>query len=416
MNKKEQDEAVSKFLAFVDKEIGQWGIYKTSPELQKIEKDRIITGLLQLPELQKTATIIKLLESKVFNQSEIDQGLEIPIEERNLIDLKELLESDIKPLEMIIGGGLIPKVEGYALIGGLAKEGKTLLCLQLGLSLISGTNFLEDFKIDRKRKILYIYRENTKQGIKAIIEKQIKGFNNLNIKIDREDLKNFFTYYGRDITLNLKNPLLGNLRRDIKIINPDIIFLDPIGQFIGFDINKAENIKRFRDLLMEICPCFWVLIHHYTKPRLLAKGENDIAPIYRLLGSSYLANTCESFIGLEKEGDRYSNEYKRIYFVTRSEREPIPLHLKRDSGSLIYEVIDSVSMSMGKIFKDDIVNVLEKSFRGKASYTDLAGLCADQFGVKEERIALLLRELKESGIVAKEEGKRGAWYIVKNLF
>jgi len=413
---KKNNEMIEEFLKKVDREISVWGIYKNDQETQKYIKGWIVIGLRTLPELQKTTTIIKLLESKVFNQAEIDQGLLIPIEERNLIDLKELLESDIKPLDMLVSGGLIPKVEGYALIGGLAKEGKTLLSLQLGLNLISGTNFLEDFRIDRKCKILYVYRENTKQGIKAIIEKQIKGLNNSGVKVDREDLKNFFTYYGKEITLNLKNPLLGSLKEDIKIIKPDIIFLDPIGQFIGFDINKAENIKRFRDLLMEIYPCFWVLIHHYTKPRLLAKGENDIAPIYRLLGSSYLANTCESFIGLEKEGDRYSNEYKRIYFITRSEKEPIPLHLKRDSGSLIYEVIDSVSMLMGKIFKDDIVNVLEKSFRGKASYTDLAGLCADQFGVKEERVALLLRELKESGIVAKEEGKRGAWYIVKNLF
>jgi len=413
---KKNDELIADFLVKVDREISVWGIYKDDQETQKYIKGWIVIGLRTLPELQKTTTIIKLLESKVFNQAEIDQGLLIPIEERNLIDVKELLESDIKPLDMLVSGGLIPKVEGYALIGGLAKEGKTLLCLQLGLGLISGTNFLEDFKIDRKRRILYIYRENTKQGIKSIIEKQITGLNNSGVKIDREDLKNFFTYYGRDITLNLKNPILGSLKEDIKIIQPDIIFLDPIGQFIGFDINKAENIKRFRDLLMEIYPCFWVLIHHYTKPRLLAKGENDIAPIYRLLGSSYLANTCESFIGLEKEGDRYSNEYKRIYFTTRSEKEPIPLHLKRDPKNLIYEVIDSVSMLMGKIFKDDIVNVLEKSFRGKASYTDLAGLCADQFGVKEERVALLLRELKESGIVAKEAGKRGAWYIVKNLF
>ena len=413
---KKNNEMIEEFLKKVDREISVWGIYKNDQETQKYIKGWIILGLRTLPELQKTATIIKLLESKIFTQAEIDQGLLIPIEERNLIDVKELLESDIKPLEMIVGGGLIPKVEGYALLGGLAKEGKTLLSLQLGLNLISGTNFLEDFKIDQKRKILYIYRENTKQGIKAIIEKQIEGLNNSGVNIDREDLKNFFTYYGRDITLNLKGALLGSLKEDLKIIKPDVIFLDPIGQFIGFDINKAENIKRFRDLLMEICPCFWVLVHHYTKPKALAKGENDIDPIYRLLGSSYLANTCESFIGLEKEGDRYSSEYKRIYFTTRSEKEPIPLHLKRDSRFLYYEVIDSVSRLMGKIFKDDILEVLEHSFKSRASYTDLARLCADQYGVKEERVALLLRELKEAGIVAKESGKRGAWYIVKKLF
>jgi len=252
--------------------------------------------------------------------------------------------------------------------------------------------------------------------LKLIMKKQIKGLRESGSRIEDKDLKNFFTYYGRDITLNLKNPIIGNLKKDIKAIEPDVIFLDPIGQFIGFDINKAENIKRFKDLLMDLFPGFWVLIHHYTKPRLIAKGESDIAPIYRLLGSSYLVNTCESFIGLEKEGERYSNDYKKIYFTVRSEREPIPLHLKRDPISLVYEVLDSVSLLMGKITKDDILRVLEHSFKSRASYKDLVGLCADQFGVKEERVALLLRGLKESGIVAKEEGKRGAWYIVKNLF
>ncbi len=77
-----------------------------------------------MPELQKTAMIIKLLESKIFTQSEIDNGLAIPIEERNLIDVKELIETDLKPIPMLVSGGLIPKVEGYALLGGLTKEGK----------------------------------------------------------------------------------------------------------------------------------------------------------------------------------------------------------------------------------------------------------------------------------------------------
>ena len=375
----------------------------------------MITGLIQLPELQKTTTIIKLLESKIFTQSEIDKGLSIPIEERNLIDVKELIETDLKPIPMLVSGGLIPKVEGYALLGGLTKEGKTLLSLQLGLNLISGTNFLEDFRVDKKCKIFYIYRENTKQGLKLIIKKQIKGLRESGSRIEDKDLKNFYTYYGRDITLNLKNPIIGNLKKDIKAIEPDVIFLDPIGQFIGFDINKADNIKKFRDLLMDIFPGFWVLVHHYKKPRLLGKGESDISPIYRLLGSSYLANSCETFIGLEKEGDRYSNDYKKIYFTVRSEREPIPLHLKRDPISLVYEVLDSISLITGKITKEDIVRVLKNSFKSRASYTDLANLCSDQFGVKEERVAKLMRELKESGIIDKEKGKRGFWYI-KKLF
>ncbi|MBA7697490.1 hypothetical protein ES703_106155 [subsurface metagenome] len=415
MNKKEQDKIISEFLRSVDFEIKNWVIYENSPEMQKIEKDRISAGLLKLPELMQTALIPKLIEGKIFTSSEIDQAFKIPIEKRNLVTIKELIKSKIKPDKMLVGGGLIPEIIGFGLIGGLAKEGKTLLSLQLGLSLISGNNFLEDFKVNRKCKILYIYRENTKSGLNEIIKKQISGLKNFDVNIDLNDLENFYTYYGKDTILDLKYPRLEDLKKAVRIVKPDIIFLDPIGQFIGFDINKAENIKRFKDLLENICGCFWVLIHHYTKPRFLAKGETDIPPIYKLLGSSYLANMCDTFIGLEPEGENYSRDYKKIYFTIRREREPIPMHLKRDDKTLIYEVIDSVSLLRGRITKEDIIRILKVSFRGKASYTDLVRLCSDQFGVVEERIAKLLGELKESGVIAKEEGKRGAWYI-KKLF
>jgi len=162
MSKKEQEEEISKFLKFIDFELENWGIYKDSPEMQKIEKDKIIIGILQLSEAIQTAIIPKLIEAGIFTANEINEAFKIPIEKRNLINIKDLMESDIKPDKMLVGGGLIPEIIGFALIGGLAKEGKTLLSLQLGLNLISGTNFLEDFKVNRKCKILYIYRENTK--------------------------------------------------------------------------------------------------------------------------------------------------------------------------------------------------------------------------------------------------------------
>jgi len=416
MSKKEYDEAVREILGFINKEIENWkkGIYKNSPEIQDSSKKEIVKNLLILPDLVREAMISKLIEEKIFNITEIDKALEIPIEKRKLITAKELLESNIPDEEMIVSRGLIPK-SGFALIGGLAKEGKTLLSLQFGLSLVSGNHFLEEFPIVKKCRVLYIFHENTLQGLNAIIKKQLAGLGNLGIKISKKDIGNFYLRDGREIILSLRNPIIKDLKRDLNIVKPDVIFLDPIGQFIGFDINKAENIKRFADLLKEICDCFWILIHHYTKPRFLAKGEKDIIPIYKLLGSSYLANSCETFLGLEPEGENYSSDYKRIYFVLRRESVPLPLHLKRDSNSLIYEVVDSISLIRGRITKEDIIKVLKDSFKGKASYKDLVSLCSEQFGIKEERIANLLKELKESGVIAKEEGRRGLWYI-KEIF
>jgi len=410
----QRSETINKFLKYVDDEIGQWGIYKKSPEIRDKVKEQIIAGLIQLPKLPKEATINKLLENNIFTISEMNKALEVPIEKRKLVTAKELIESSIPDEEMIVSRGLIPRT-GFALIGGLAKEGKTLLSLQFGLSLVSGNHFLEEFPIVKKCKVLYIFHENTLQGLNMIIKKQLAGLRDIGLKISEKDISNFYLRDGREIVLNLKNPTIKELKKDLDIVKPDVIFLDPVGQFIGFDINKAENIKRFTDLLREIYNCFWVLIHHYSKPRFLAKGESDIIPIYKLLGSSYLANFCETFLGLEPEGERYSSNYKRVYFVLRRESVPLPLHLKRDSNSLIYEVIDSISLLKGKITKDDIVRILKVSFKGKTSYIDLVRLCSDQFAVKEGRIANLMKELRESGVIEKEGGKKGSWYL-KNLF
>ncbi|GAJ15244.1 unnamed protein product, partial [marine sediment metagenome] len=96
-----------------------------------------------------------------------------PTNENKSMSIYELLESNIAEEEMIVGRGLIPKKFGFGLIGGLAKEGKTLLSLQFSLSLISGSHFLEEFPIPKKAKVYYIYHENTLTGLKKIIEKQL---------------------------------------------------------------------------------------------------------------------------------------------------------------------------------------------------------------------------------------------------
>jgi len=413
INKKEYDEKVNEFLKMVDKEINQWGIYKSSPEMQKRVKKNITDGLVKLPELQKKVVINKLLESGIFTPGEIDKALKIPIEKRKLVNVKELLDSDIKPEPMIIGRGLIPDTGGFVLIGGKAKEGKTLLALQLGLSLVSGEHFLEEFPVIKKSKVVYVYHENTLPGLNTIIKRQLKG---LDINIKKGDLANFHLRNGREFLFTLKNPTSPELGKELNIIKPDVVFLDPLSQFLAFDINKAEKVKKFIDNLRSIRDCVWVLIHHERKPARLLKGEKDIDPIYLLLGSSYLANACESSMGLVQEGENYSSDYKKIYFKLRRENIPLPLHLKRDPIYLNYEVIDSVSVLRGKISKEDIIEVLKNSLQGRASFKDIAESCSRNFGVSEERVAKVMRMAKEAGVIAKEEGKRGAWYLVKDLF
>lgn len=399
---------IPQFLLFVDKEISQWQTYSKSPEIKSFVKKNILAGLRQLLEPEQNNLIEKLLKYQIFTNSEIANSLQIPLEKRKLVNVYELLNSDLPQEEMLIGRGLLPTT-GFAVVGGLAKEGKTLLSLQMAVSLVTGKHFLDEFPVVKKCKVLYIYYENTLHGLKTILEKQIEGLEKLGLKADAADLENLHLWDGREFVINFKGEEVAQLSSVVDTIKPDVIFLDPIGQFIAFDINKGENVKRFSGLLRSISDCSWVLIHHYRKPKADKIGQ-DIAPIYKLLGSSYLANFCETFIGLESEGDKYPTNYKKVYFVSRRGSEPIPLHLKRGLESLCYESIDTTDLVRGKVNLTSIITIIKLSFNGRASYKDIVNLCSQRFGVSEKRIAQKLIEAKQQGLLAKEEGKRGRWY------
>lgn len=399
---------IHQFLLFVDKEISQWQSYAKSPDIKSFIKKNISSGLRQLPEIEKDNLVTKLLKYHIFSNSEIANCLQIPVEKRKLITVHELLTSDLPEEKMLIGRGLLPTT-GFAVIGGLAKEGKTLLSLQMAISLVTGKHFLDEFPVRKKCKVLYIYYENTLHGLKTILEKQVVGLEKLGLTVEPAALENLHLWDGRDFVINFKEKQLAQLLRVVSITKPDVIFLDPIGQFIAFDINKGENVKKFSGLLRQISDCFWVLIHHYRKPKADKVGQ-DISPIYKLLGSSYLANFCETFIGLEPEGDNFPTNYKKIYFVSRRGSEPIPLHLKRGLTSLCYEPIETTDLLRGKVTLTSIINVIKKSFNGRASYKDIVSLCSQEFSVSEKRIAQKLNEAKQQGLLAKEEGKRGRWY------
>ena len=336
--------------------------------------------------------------------------LPIPIEERECITLYELRRSKLPPKKMLLSNGIIP-IKGFGLIGGLTKEGKTTFGLQMALCLVSGNHFLEDFKVIKKCKVLYLYHEDDIYLINDKTDLLMNGFAETEKAIREEDEKNLHIINAQNYTFDSKNPELGSLRKIISEVKPDVIFLDPLQLFTDSDLTKSDNIKKLRDFLKHTYDCFWMIIHHYIKPSYLSKGTKEVPPIYKLLGSSYLANMCDTFIGLEREGENYSEENKIIHFTLRWERTPIPMHLYRNPETLLYEPVDSVSLLRGKITARDVIQVLEESFKGVASYKDLSRLCQDHFGVTDSAVAHKLKEAKEAGMVFKEVGKRGLWSI-----
>lgn len=419
MNEEEYEEKVKKIIETLNFNIEHWDSF--SEEIKKITKKNTIPDLLKLPEIEKSLMINLLIGNKIFNRLELEKTLKttrrkgyIRLFPERILSATDLINSDIPEEDMIIGNGLLPEV-GFMVIGAYAKEGKTLLSLQLSLNLISGTPFLGEFEIKDHNKVLYIYGENTEPGLKGYLKRQIKGFEEKEgIKIRDRELNNLVTLNGRNFSFISKKDL-DDLRNYLMKEEFNVVILDPVGRFIDFDINRGENILRLLKNLDSLGERAFVLIHHYRKPDFMT--DKKIDPIHKLVGSSNLGNYCESFIGLEREDIKRNENIKVLYFKMRREAEPAPVYLHRIPEYLYYETIDFDDLPTVKETKsNDMLDILKNNFSGKATFKEFAYFASDKLGVTIQRISQLLREAKKSGILDKDkEGKGGHWFI-KNLF
>lgn len=407
---KEAKSTTTEFLKMVDHEIDQWGIYKNSPELQKKVKENIIKGLLQLPELQKTATIIKLLESKTFTQSEIDNGLIIPIEERTEFTLEDLSGAEIPPEELLMGRGIMP-TKGYMVISSSEKKGKTLFGLNLSMCLISKNYFL-DIPVMKKCKVFYIYSESNPYHLKDTTNKIIKGLANNEININDKDKKNFRFYDAKMAKLVFapRCKEIIKLKKSIDLFNPDIVIIDPIGRIIDYTLNKAENIVTMLNLMNSIKNCFWVLIHHSRK-RANEEIEKNTDPISRIRGSSNLANFAESIICIEPAGNKMPDNFKKIYFSIRRSYEALPLQVKWDIKNLNYELMDTTNFKRPKkVSINDLTAFINDNFNGIGSRRDIVIAGSQKFRVSDKYLYRLMIEGFEAGDLI----KKGDKWAVKN--
>jgi len=410
------NELIADFLSKVDREISVWGVYKNDQETQKYIKGWIVIGLRTLPELEKTSTIIKLLKSKIFSQSEIDQGLLIPIEEREEFTLEDLKTLEIAPEKLLMGRGIMP-TKGYMLLSAPSKAGKTLFALNMALCLISENHFL-DIPVKKKCKVFYIYSESSPALLDDTITKIIKGLDQEGVKINPSDMKSFKFFdaiSSRSIFTLKKAPLL-KLKKSIDLFNPDVVIVDPIGRIVDFSLNKAENIVNLIDQLRGLKNCFWVIIHHNRK-RGAEEIEDMTDPISRVRGSSNLTNFAESILCIEPAGSKMPDNFKRVYFYLRRYYDPIPLQVKWDRNNLNYTEIDTTDFKkLRKVSVDDLIAFINYDFSGAGYRRDIVIAGAQKFKVGERHIYKLMLEGFEAGELVKTGDKWEVKEKQTNLF
>jgi len=383
---KKQAEAIDKFIKYVDSEIDRWGIYKKSPEIQEKVREGIIKGLIQLTGTRKIAMIDKLLENKIFTISGIDKALEIPIGERYTYSLKDLFEADLKDEELLMGRGFMP-AKGYMVLSAPTKSGKTIFSLKLALHLALGIYFL-DIPVMKRCKVLFVYAESSPNLLNDTFKKIVGGMKAKGIKIDKSILDNikFHDAILHNTNFN-KNSDLREFKKMVNVFSPDVIVLDPIDRITGLNLNPTENVVSLLNQVLSVKSGFWLWVLHNRK-RTTEKEEEDIEPIYKVMGSSNITGFAETTICIEPTGKKDPSNFKKLYLYYRRWPTPtIPVEVKWDRSNLNFELLENLEFKRPeKCSISDLIAFINEEFKGSASRSDIVDSAHQEFAVSGAHI------------------------------
>jgi len=336
-------------------------------------------------------------------------------EKYQAIPLPIFLEQTPDEIPYLIGKGLLPK-QGYLMIAGKAKEGKTKLALMLALCLAEGLPIFvkEDdltgmFPTPEKIKTLYLYREA--EGLIGItLKKQILGLENLfNLKISKETkglvcLK----YPPKDLYLDIKSGQV--VFENIIKANPvDLVVIDPLSKFVSKDMNSMPPVIATANLLEQIgreYNCSFILIHHLKK-------ELTDDPFDAITGSASWRNCYSSGLMLERRYEGRADMFKKVTFEFRNAQTPDFITVKRESDSSLFIEVTEEEALRGVSSVDKLVKMIEDNFREPVTYTKITNLTKEKWGIGKSRTAKLLGEAVKLDLLQKTGEQRNTRYFIK---
>lgn len=315
----------------------------------------------------------------------------------------ESLEEPLVEAEAPVGGGLL--VPGrYAILAATDGEGKTPWCLQLALCAATGTDFLDMFPISAPVVVDYFCGENPRGDINEKVRKQLSELKRIRGDKIESELKNFRIIQPIDVDFLLDKdirPLYDWLEKD----RPAIVIFDPLNNFVSTEESLSNDTiaRRTALALNDIAVrfnCFPILVTHFKK-------ESDVRPdnIFEMFhGSKYWTNAAVSQIAMTRANQKKYPGAKEVHFKLKTVANSPSVLLLRDKETLWYREIAPSKISEAKLVAQDVVEVLERRFKGKASPSKFAEIAARDLGCSKRTIWTLLKEAREMGLMIKESG------------
>ena len=331
--------------------------------------------------------------------------------ERIYITGRQLIEEPIQELEAPIGNGFFVP-ERYTILAASDGEGKTTFCIQLALSAITGTTFLDFFPIPKPVKVLYFCGENSRGDIKAKVEFQKTEIEKILKRRIIEDLeKNLIIVEPININFLLSQGDKEQIYGWIEDHKPNIVIFDPLADFISSlnsisDDRLARGTVKLLTELAQTFKCFPLLTTHFKKEAINPVTGRSIVTLDNawdmVHGSKYWLNSAASQIVIIRTNLQRYPKAKKIGFKFKTVTEVKPRQVLRNEN-LWYEELPPDEMDRAKLTPKDVKAVLIRRFKGKALPSIVEDVAHKELDCTQRQIRDLVKLGKEQGLFWKNK-------------
>lgn len=231
----------------------------------------------------------------------------------------------IKQVEWLVKD-LIPKYS-LTLIGGKSASYKSTGTLHMAYCIAEGKKVFSVFD-SIKSKVLYLNEENAWNVFKPLITKIRKG------SIDELGSENIFFSTFQDLRLDTQMGV-EKLKRVIEKEKIEVVVMDSLKRFIGFEENNADKVNEFYINVLKPLMVKYkisIILLHHTKKDVVGANKLDM-----LRGSSDFVNICDSIIFYKRKIGENKFEIEQI--KNRAKFEAPKLNVRIVSDENKYEFI-----------------------------------------------------------------------------
>lgn len=315
-----------------------------------------------------------------------------------VLSLADRMSRQLKPPGWLIEG--FWPVGSHGIIAGPPKSYKSILVMEMAISVASGTALFGTYPVHHQGTVLYIQNENPEWSVDDRIHKMLayKGIHSVVDAVEVDGVITFvempIPFYSVDYNMNLNDDSDKQWLEDTVLqYKPKMVILDSLYMMMnGVDENSMKEVAPMMNWLLHNLAkrynCAVIVLHHWNK-----NGKGDRAT--RMLGSQAFRAWVDSQINAQTEEDEehtvtFYREFPRSYGTL----PPIKVKFTMgEPGNEMYEPLiltdcGPVKSERNQDVRNDILMRLED---GPRSLTEL------QKGLDKKMVIQELNYLKAKG-------------------